>query len=486
MSSSCRRRAIIWFRHVLRLADHDAVASAIEKGYEIVPAFIWAPEESSPWEPGGASRWWLHYALEDFEEQLRALGGRLVIRRGGDSHVELSRLIEETGAQAVFWNRCYEPSSIARDGEVKKQLRSQGLEVESFNSTFIHEPGHVQNKSGKPFRVFTPFWKHLLSLEERGETTVDLGQVRFPKKWPKSISVDSLTLLPRVRWDQGMEQAWTPTREGGLSRLREFGKGAAARYGSVRDFPAEDGTSQLSPYLHFGQLGPREMLGQLRQSGGEEIENGVIRQLYWREFAHHLLFHFPETEHRPLRPEFELFPWDENEAFLNAWRNGETGYPIVDAGMRQLWQTGWMHNRVRMIVASVLVKHLLQHWVEGSRWFWDTLVDADLANNSFGWQWTAGCGADAAPYFRVFNPIIQGEKFDPKGDYVRRFVPKLGSLPARYIHKPWELGELDLRSIGVTLGREYPAPLISHAAGRKRALDAFAEFKAIRLNEGER
>ena len=471
--------AIIWFRYDLRLHDQDALAYAIEQGHEIIPVFIWAPEEESPWEPGGASKWWLHHALADLDTQLREYGSRLIIRSGQSTQAELQKLIDETGAKSIFWNRRYEPAGIERDSKTKSALKEQNLNAQSFNATLLYDPTKIKNKSGTPFKVFTPFWKHLRTVDLPEERSVDLDALKNVKKFPKSLPLESLELLPRISWDRGWLQMWQPQRDNLITQLKGFGKEQAASYEDQRDFPAIDGTSQLSPAFHFGQIGPREAFQHIHEQGDHDpaLETGVLRQLYWREFANHLLFHFPHTTVAPLRPEYQSFPWQEDPHFLRAWQRGETGYPIVDAGMRQLWQTGWMHNRVRMIVASVLVKHLLQHWMEGAKWFWDTLLDANLANNTFGWQWTAGCGADAAPYFRVFNPITQGEKFDPEGNYIKKFIPELEKLPKKYIHQPWELGALELRGLGLTLDKDYPSPIIPHPEGRQRALDAFAELK---------
>ncbi len=474
--------SLVWFRRDLRVEDHPALAAAAERG-EVLPVFLWTPEEEGAWAPGGASRWWLHHALADLSQQLRGLGSRLLIvdGRGRASLDLLQRVARESGADAVFWNRRYEPSAVRRDAEIKSSLRSGGLEAQSFNGSLLFEPGEISNKSGTPFKVFTPFWKHLMSEHEVPRATAGPGRLKLPEDAPEGDSLESLGLLPEIGWDSGFAPFWggQPSRDLMEERLAGFLDGAAERYPDRRDAPAEDATSRLSPFLHFGQIGPRELWWRFADAENHSgrFDTGVMRQIVWREFAHHLLFHFPETTDRPLRPEFESFPWSADDAALDRWQRGETGYPLVDAGMRQLWQTGWMHNRVRMVVASFLVKHLLQPWQDGARWFWDTLVDADLANNTFGWQWTAGCGADAAPYFRVFNPFGQGEKFDPDGDYVRRYVPELSGLPDSHIHKPWELGELDLDSAGVKLGRDYPEPMVEHRAARERALAAFEALK---------
>lgn len=473
--------SIVWFRQDLRLADNPALAAAVARGEPVTAVFLWAPGEEGVWAPGAASRWWLHHALNDLETQLREHGAKLVLRSCVDSLTELRDLIAATGAAAIYWNRRYEPAAVARDARIKSALRGDGLEVRSFNAGMLFEPHEIANRGGKPFQVFTPMWKHYQTLDLPAAVKVDLGALQSPLRQPPGEAVGDLNLLPKLRWDDGFYAEWDPTRKAMLERLREMvSDGRARSYLDDRDTPSVDGTSALSPFLHFGQVGIREAWGLL--GDGDAIVRGLRRQLVWREFAHHLLFHYPDTATRPLRPEFELFPWREDAQALVSWQRGETGYPIVDAGMRQLWTTGWMHNRVRMIVASFLVKHLLLHWLEGARWFWDTLVDADLANNTLGWQWVGGCGADAAPYFRIFNPIIQGEKFDPVGAYVRHWIPELKALPDRFIHRPWDLGELELAGAGVRLGSDYPAPIIAHPEGRARALGAFARLKDLRAS----
>ena len=474
--------AIVWFRQDLRLHDNKALAQALDAGHDIVPLFIWAPEEENPWEPGGASRWWLHHALSDLGRQLKACKLRLVLRRldvGESSESVLREVAKATKATAIYWNRRYEPAIIKRDTAIKAHLQADGFEVISANSGLLFEPHEIANKAGLPFRVFTPLWRHYKTLEMPRPVEVDLSALRAPARMPKGEALEALGLLPVIRWDGGFQDFWgLPGRESLLERLDAFIAEKAGVYVPDRDFPGIDGTSRLAPFLHFGQIGPRELWARFRhaENYGPAFEDGIMRQLVWREFAHHLLYHFPETTAQPLNSKYADFPWKSSETFLRAWQKGETGYPIVDAGMRQLWQTGWMHNRVRMIVGSLLVKHLLQHWHEGARWFWDTLVDADLPNNTMGWQWIGGCGADAAPYFRIFNPITQGEKFDSNGAYVRRYVPELAKLPTKFLHQPWELGDLELAGCGVVLGRDYPTPVIAHAKGRAQALAAFAQM----------
>jgi deoxyribodipyrimidine photo-lyase len=474
------KSSIVWFRQDLRLSDQPALARAIESGCAVIPVYIWAPHDEGQWAPGGATRWWLHHALADLDAQLRDKGSRLVIFDAGErsSLDVLLQLVRETDAEAVYWNRRYELASVARDTQIKAALKQRGIGAVSCNSAMLHEPTEIANKAGKPFRVFTPMWRHYQTLETPRPVAVDLAAMKVSAKWPDG---SVLELLPRIRWDGGFNDFWgTPSRQLVDQRVRGFIENEGMLvYEEQRDLPAEDGTSRLSPYLHFGQIGPRELWWQIANSekADKRVHSGILRQLVWREFAHHLLFHFPQTPMEPLRDEFKMFPWQESERFLEAWKKGQTGYPIVDAGMRQLWQTGWMHNRVRMIVGSLLVKHLLQHWIEGEKWFWDTLVDADLANNVLGWQWIAGCGADAAPYFRIFNPMTQGAKFDAKGDYVRKYVPELARVPAKFIHEPWAAGDLELAEWGVRLGKDYPVPVIGHKEGRERALAAFQSLK---------
>ncbi|MGA0134388.1 MAG: cryptochrome/photolyase family protein [Opitutales bacterium] len=470
--------AIVWFRLDLRLADNPALAAAVTHGGPVIPVYIHDPEAEGGWKPGGASDWWLHHALEDLAARLEKAGSPLVVRKG-ESLKELQKLVEETGADLVVWNRRHEPAVVARDTLVKTKLRNAGLKAESFNGNLLHEPHLVKNLSGNPFQVFTPFWKNCLANLKFGEPLKAPRKLTPPGKAPKSVALKELSLLPKIKWDVRMREAWEPTRAGGEKRLKEFVAKAMKAYPTDRDIPKIDGTSRLSPYLHFGQVSPLEIVDAIRSAGGLGLKGGdkFVAEVGWREFGHHLLHHFPETTDRPLRREFEKFPWAPDKKLLRAWQRGRTGYPVVDAGMRQLWATGWMHNRVRMIAASVLVKHFLQPWQAGSKWFWDTLVDADLASNTLGWQWAGGCGADAAPYFRVFNPVLQGLKFDPDGEYVRRWVPELAKVPAEWIHEPWNAPMHVLAEAGVQLGKDYPAPLVSLEAGRDRALAAFKDLR---------
>jgi len=481
--SDTRAPVLVWFRSDLRLADHPALALARDSGSAVIPVFIWAPEEEGRWAPGGASRWWLHHSLESLDEGFRAIGSRLIIRRGGSLDT-LRTLVKKTGARRVIWGRRYEPEIIARDTRIKEALRSEGIEAESVNTALLHEPWKVQNQAGRPFQVFTPFWRSCQSGADPDLPIPAPTALRAPGSWPVSEAVGSLGLLPRIPWDSGFRTVWRPGEAGARANVERFVGQAVFEYTEERNRPDRTGTSRLSPHLHFGEIGPRQVWHAVRASAERagvprEVWRGgqFLAEVGWREFAYHLLFHFPHTPEKPLRGDFERFPWREDPGMLGAWKQGRTGVPLVDAGMRELWATGWMHNRVRMVVGSMLVKNLLLSWEEGASWFWDTLVDADLASNTLGWQWVGGCGADAAPYFRVFNPVSQGRKFDPDGNYVRRWVPELARMPAEDIHAPWEAKPAVLARAGVVLGGGYPEPIVSLSASRIAALEAFATIR---------
>ncbi len=472
---------LVWFRKDLRLADHPALQAALQAGGPVIPIFIWSPEEEGTWQPASASRWWLHQSLKALGEELAKLGSRLILRRGPTTQTLLD-LARQTGAKQILWCRRYEPAVIDRDKRIKSELREQKLQVESFNASLLFEPWVIQNKQAKPYGVYTPFWKACCAAEPPSRPLARPNHLPAPHDWPDSLALNELQLEPTIDWAKGMRETWTPGEREAEERLRRFLAQRLTEYAELRDRPDLEGTSALSPHLHFGEISPRtiwyrvlEHLG--KESVNERLSHGAeiyLKELVWREFAYHLLYHFPRTTDEPLRPEFAAFPWQEDRIALRAWQRGRTGYPLVDAGMRQLWSTGWMHNRVRMVVASFLVKHLLIPWQQGARWFWDTLVDADLASNTLGWQWTAGCGADAAPYFRIFNPVSQGEKFDPEGEYVRRWVPELSRLPATVIHQPWKASPKELEQAGLSLGENYPLPIVDHTFARNRALKALA------------
>ncbi|MEI7731485.1 MAG: deoxyribodipyrimidine photo-lyase [Verrucomicrobiota bacterium] len=475
--------AIVWFRQDLRLTDNPALQAAVQQGGPVIPVYIWASEEAAAWSPGSASKWWLHQSLGHLGQALAALGSRLIVRRGASLEC-LQSLIRQTGAAAVFWNRCYEPAMLARDRHIATALAGQGVKADGYPGALLFEPETLRNKSGKPFQVFTPFWRTCLALGEPPEPLPAPRQLTAPSHWPDSLSLSALALEPKNNWPSGLRAAWQPGSANAEKAVQRFLNRALAAYSEQRNRPDCEGTSRLSPYLHFGEISPRQLWHGLRRHA---LSNGLpekswrtsqfLAEVGWREFAHHLLFHFPHTPTEPLRPQFKHFPWRENGEWLAAWQRGCTGYPLVDAGMRELWQTGWMHNRVRMVVASFLVKDLLLDWQAGARWFWDTLVDADLANNTLGWQWTAGCGADAAPYFRIFNPASQGEKFDPHGDYIRKYVPELARLPDAWIHRPWEAPPELLARAAIDLGKDYPRPIVSHTIAREVALEAYQKIR---------
>jgi deoxyribodipyrimidine photo-lyase len=479
------RTAIVWFRRDLRLADNPALAAAVAQGARIVAVYVHAPEDEGEWSPGAASRWWLHHSLSALDADLRRLGIGLTVRRGS-AGAELARLAQECDATQLHWNRLYEPALVARDATTEHQLCDSGLHCESFAAALLHEPRQLQTAQGTPYRVFTPFWRTWLAQQDTVPTPLPAPRepLRGPARVPRTVPLAELGLLPRVAWDGGLRTHWTPGESGAHARLEAFCDEWLAIYDTSRDRPDLPGSSRLSPHLHFGEVSPRQVLVAIRNAGAEAAPNArksadaFLRELAWREFAHHLLHHFPETATRPLDARFERFPWQPNERWLGAWQHGRTGYPLVDAGMRELWTTGWMHNRVRMIVASLLTKNLRQPWLEGARWFWDTLVDADLANNTLGWQWTAGCGADAAPYFRIFNPLPQAERHDPQRVYLRRWLPELARLPDAWIHRPWQAPPAVLADAGVTLDATYPRPVVDFPASRSAALAAYASIRS--------
>ena len=472
-SSGGGRPVVVWFRRDLRLADNPALAKAVAAGTRVVPVYI-LDESSGARQLGGASRWWLHGSLEQLASSLEQAGSRLILRRGPAGRV-LDELIRETNAVGVHWNRIYDPLDVGRDKEIKAEFRKSGIEARSFNSALLFEPWTITTGSGTPYRVFTPFWKACLAAGFGSEgPPVNLAGTA-PASWPASDDLDSWQLRPqRPDWAGGLREAWQPGETAAYQRLVEFfgHSDTVGRYKTDRDFPSKPGTSRLSPHLAFGEIGPRQ-IASLAQSLDPHGQEAFLREVVWREFSYHLLWHNPQMGEAGLREEFDRMPWRDDADDLRRWQRGMTGYPLVDAGMRELWATGWMHNRVRMVVASFLTKHLLIHWRHGAAWFWDCLVDADWANNSASWQWTAGCGADAAPYFRIFNPVTQSRRFDPDGTYLRRWVPELAQLSDKLIHTPWLAPDAELEEAGIQLGRTYPHPMVDHAMARQRALDAY-------------
>jgi deoxyribodipyrimidine photo-lyase len=451
--------AIVWFRQDLRLADNPALAAAAAADAPLIPVFVLDDDTPGEWAPGGAARWWLHHSLASLNKSLK---GHLVLRRGKAASV-IKALVQETGADTVVWNRCYEPFAVERDKALKSNLATQGIGAQSFNGALLHEPWKLKTAGGKPFRVFTPFWKAMRERPVEKPHPAPRG-MRF-RKVPSDDLKDWSLLPTKPNWAKGFD--WTPGEQAAHDLLYGF-LDKIGEYAEGRDRPDCDGTSRLSPHLHWGEISPRQVWHAVRTHGHGTGHETFLKELGWREFCAQLLFHNPGLPTEPLDARFAKFQWRQGGKDFHAWTRGQTGIPIVDAGMRQLWQTGWMHNRVRMIAASLLIKHLGIHWRDGERWFWDALVDADLSSNAANWQWVAGCGADAAPFFRVFNPVLQGEKFDPKGAYVRKFVPELADVSDRYVHKPWEAPAPPVN---------YPAPIVDLAEGRQRALAAFRALK---------
>lgn len=472
---------IVWFRRDLRLSDHAGLASAIETGRPL--ALVYAHDETAAgaWAPGDASRWWLHHSLAALGRSIEVRGGKLILCRGTAADV-LSQLAEETGASLVHASRRHEPWARREETAVETRLASAGAELRLFRGTLLHDPERLLTQAGTPFKVYTPFWRALSASVKPGRPLASPERIPGLARSPKSESLESWDLLPRrPNWAKGWDDIWTPGQDGARKRLSSFVSDALADYARQRDRPDRAGTSRLSPHLAFGEISPRQCwaAAEFLASRSPQSDAGCEtfrKELAWREFSAHLLHHWPSLPEKPFREEFAAFSWRSNAPDLKAWQRGLTGYPIVDAGLRELWATGWMHNRVRMIVASFLIKDLRLPWQTGEAWFWDTLVDADLANNAASWQWVAGSGADAAPYFRIFNPVTQGQTFDPEGAYVRRWVPEIAKLPDKVIHSPWTAPAEALAAGGVTLGTTYPAPIVDHAEARRAALAAFAEI----------
>lgn len=472
---------IYLFRNDLRLTDLPGLAAAAANG-PVLPVFILDEDSAGERAPGAASRWWLHHSLQALAADIAAGGGQLLLRRG-DSLRCLRELTEASGAGAIYMSRSYSPWETALEQRLRQEFED-AVELKRFPGVLLHEPENIANKSGEPFKVFTPFWRHCRRQQQPGP----------PLRMPSSISWAPLpgtsdrladwALLPRKPdWAAHWPKLWTPGTAGAKRALEHFLRHAIQDYGSGRDHPAAEATSRLSPHLRWGEISPREVWHKAQELAARKPErqgqvDKFLSELGWREFSYHLLYHFPTIPEQPFKAQFAGFPWLGSRAQLRAWQRGQTGYPVVDAGMRELWHTGYMHNRMRMVTASFLTKHLLIHWRSGERWFWDTLVDADPASNTCSWQWVAGSGADAAPYFRIFNPVTQGEKFDAEGHYVRRWVPEIADLPDRYLHRPWEAPAEALSEAGVVLGESYPPPMVDHREAREAALTAYQQVRA--------
>ncbi|MEM9590768.1 MAG: deoxyribodipyrimidine photo-lyase [Pseudomonadota bacterium] len=480
MSPSNNGPAIVWFRKELRLADNEALTAAAQSGAPLLPLYIYDCETDGANCPGGASRWWLHESLRALNTSLAKRSGALVLREGR-THDVLSEILENTGATALHATQSFEPFGTQCERDIAALCGERGVDFHLHRGRLLYAPQAIVTKDGRPYRVFTPFWKACLT---QPDPPTPLGVPKLSAFADvKGLPLADLNLQPsQPDWAGGLRAMWTPGEKSAQAALAEFIDERMGAYGTLRNAMPGRPTSLLSPYLHFGEISPGQVwhaaAHAVAANGAiEKGANSFIREIGWREFSYHLLVAFPDLPDIPLRPEFRNFPWRTDPDALTAWQRGQTGYPVVDAAMRQLWETGWMPNRARMVVASFLVKHLLLPWQDGAAWFWDTLVDADLANNSASWQWVAGCGADAAPYFRIFNPILQGEKFDPEGTYVRTWVPELADMPTGDIHKPWEAPPTILAAAGVELGKTYPEPIVDHAAARARALRALESTK---------
>ncbi len=462
---------IHWFRQDLRLSDNPALFAAAQAGH-VLPVYVLDDENANANKMLGASRVWLHHSLVSLN---KSLGGKLKIFNG-DAKKILPNIIGQCQAQAVYWNRCYEPWSILRDKEIKTNLEALGVIVKTFNGRLLLEPWEALKENGEPYKVFTPFYKkNYLNANPRvpiENPVINLADIDSP-----SQTIDSLNLLPKIRWDEDIIKNWDISEAGAKNRLSYFLENGIGNYKIGRNFPAYDNNSRLSPYLHFGQISAHQIWHSIKFLDFSANTENFCVELAWREFSYNLLYYFPTLPDKNLQGKFDYFPWQENNILLKKWQKGQTGYPIVDAGMRELWQTGFMHNRVRMIVGSFLVKNLLIHWTHGAKWFWDCLFDADLANNSAGWQWIAGCGADAAPYFRIFNPVTQGERFDGAGEYTRKYVPELKHMPDKYLFNPYHAPDEVLKQSGVVLGKTYPLPIIDIKESRDAALAAYEKIK---------
>lgn len=467
---------LVWFRHDLRIKDNPALSWAADQG-SIIPIYIVDTENCQQFGLGAASKWWLFHSLESLN---KTLDGNLRVYVG-DPGAIINKLVSQCSVDGVVWNRCYEPWQQTRDKQIKNTLISSKVNAKSFNASLLWEPMSIVKGDGAPYKVFTPYYRNgCLRANPPRYPLPQPNLIRFADCTLDSVKVGDLGLLPTLNWANEFHTHWSVGEEGAANQLSEFIANAAISYRDDRNIPSIKGTSHLSPHLHFGEISPNQAWYAILDAfGGSDNENiyTYLSELGWREFSYYLLFHWPSLPTNNFNAKFDRFCWDNNKDFITAWQQGITGIPIIDAGMRELCQTGYMHNRVRMVVGSFLVKNLRTDWRIGERWFWDQLLDADLASNSAGWQWVAGSGADAAPYFRIFNPVLQGEKFDKQGDYVKRYCPELSNLPNKFIHKPWEASVAVLQSAGVKLGHNYPNPVVDLKISRQQALDAYKQIK---------
>ena len=462
---------IVWFRSDLRIADHPALHEAAKTGAPVLPLYILDTDAEKPL--GAASEWWLHHSLTRLQSDLKDIG--LVLRIvTGDPEISVPAIAQDIGAQAIYWNRRYDGYGVAKDTAIKTLLADNDIEAHSFKGNLLREPWEMKTGSGGWYKVFTPYWKACLA------DTPPAAPLPAPQNLAAcdadidGLTLEDMDLLPtKPDWSGGLAERFAPGSAFAHEKLADFIDSAVEEYPEDRDRPAKHGTSRLSAHLAFGEISPRQVWEACKNSGKDCTK--FLAEIGWREFSYVLLFYNPKLGSENYKPAFDGFSWREDAAGLKAWQAGMTGYPMVDAGMRELYATGWQHNRVRMITASFLIKHLLVHWTHGEKWFWDTLVDADPASNAAGWQWVAGSGADASPYFRIFNPFTQGEKFDPEGDYIRRWIPEISKLPKKYIHRPWDAPRNVLDYAGVTLGKTYPKPIVEHKAARERALAAYKD-----------
>lgn len=471
--------AVIWFRQDLRLTDNPALSHVVDSaqsGAGVIFLYILDEVSEGVRTMGAAQKWWLHHSLTSLGKDISALGGKLLLRSGPAEDV-IDALVQETACSKICWNRRYGEGEQNVDRNIKSK---HGVIAKSFGGMLLHEPSKVRTGSGLPYKVYTPFWKNFSSGPP---PRLPLPRIEHVNCYPgdqESEDLKDWQLLPtRPDWAEEIAQNWQPGEAGAAVQLAKFTQDNIDAYGISRDFPGPDRTARISPHLRFGEISPYQLWhASFPASGSSLAENAQTsretwrKELVWHEFSYHLLQEWPHLQTQNFNPKFDPFPWLDQPDALQAWQTGQTGYPIVDAGMRQLWRTGWMHNRVRMIVGSFLVKHLLIDWREGESWFWDTLVDGDPAANPAQWQWVAGTGADAAPYFRIFNPILQAQKFDPDGSYIHHYVPELAQLPAKYLAAPWDAPKHELAKAGVQLGETYPHPIVDHQQARTRALDA--------------